>query len=219
MKNLLLILVVLIYTSCGNQFDNGKSEKNTLEAFDLGCKDGGSCLPDHSCCIVGKDYNKLIVFDAFDFNNEVIGLQTEIIEAVLAFSECKNTDDMKKHCQKTLSVVQTSQERLNMISCTKDYDNIFKNGAIKLFNFYEKMIDEDYSLLIGQLEIINDEELDYDTRQQAYDIMLEVNKNISTEEESIDEEFEIIQNKFARDNNFILEKNSDLQNKIDDLSN
>ena len=72
MKNLLLILVVLIYTSCGNQFDNGKSEKNTLEAFDLGCKDGGSCLPDHSCCIVGKDYNKLIVFDAFDFNNEVI---------------------------------------------------------------------------------------------------------------------------------------------------
>jgi len=45
----------LVLISCGNQKDRIQSNKSQLEASDLGCKDGGACLPDHSCCIVSEE--------------------------------------------------------------------------------------------------------------------------------------------------------------------
>ena len=51
MKNFFLVLVFLLCFSCGST-SNDSPEKsiNSIEVTDLGCKDGGKCLADHSCC-------------------------------------------------------------------------------------------------------------------------------------------------------------------------
>jgi hypothetical protein len=51
MKNFFLVSVFLLFFSCGST-SNDSPEKsiNSIEVTDLGCKDGGKCLADHSCC-------------------------------------------------------------------------------------------------------------------------------------------------------------------------
>ena len=50
-KNYLLIISFVILCSCTtNTKDANILEDQKLEITDLGCKDGGQCLANHSCC-------------------------------------------------------------------------------------------------------------------------------------------------------------------------
>jgi len=50
-KNYFLIVSLVILYSCSfTTKDANVLEDTKLEVTDLGCKDGGQCLADHSCC-------------------------------------------------------------------------------------------------------------------------------------------------------------------------
>ena len=57
MKNYFLIGFFVILFSCTSNPNNttNLNEVDKVEVVDLGCKDGGICLADHSCCAPKED--------------------------------------------------------------------------------------------------------------------------------------------------------------------
>ena len=57
MKNYFLIGFFAMCFSCNSNPNNAaiSHEVEQIEVIDLGCKDGGECLADHSCCAPKED--------------------------------------------------------------------------------------------------------------------------------------------------------------------
>jgi hypothetical protein len=57
MKNYFLIGFFAMCFSCNSNPNNAaiSHEVEKAEVIDLGCKDGGECLADHSCCAPKED--------------------------------------------------------------------------------------------------------------------------------------------------------------------
>lgn len=57
MKNYFLIGFFTFFLSCNSNPNNTtiSNEVEKVKVVDLGCKDGGICLADHSCCAPKED--------------------------------------------------------------------------------------------------------------------------------------------------------------------
>jgi hypothetical protein len=51
MKNIFTVSIILTFMLCCSQPKQDIVETDKIQNSDLGCKDGGACLSDHSCCI------------------------------------------------------------------------------------------------------------------------------------------------------------------------
>ncbi len=155
--------------------------------------------------------------NALDYNDAIVGLQTKIMVEILKISEKNDVYEMRQQLVIIQDEIKASSMILNKIYYDGDNSSKFKQKAQKLFNFYDRIFNNDYEKLLDLLDVVNNEE-DYDVANNAY---LEVNSIIDTfskEEEVLDEEFSQAQKNFARDNRIFIDPAAHpLQEQIDNL--
>ena len=95
---------------------------------------------EHYISLADESENRNIYIDAGEFNDVIIGLQTKVIQKILELDNVETAKGIRVQCKIILNEIRPAQETMNRISCVKDQDNNFKNMAVKLFDFYERMI-------------------------------------------------------------------------------
>jgi hypothetical protein len=51
MKKIFIVFVILMFMSCYSNPKQNTVETHKIQNSDVGCRDGGACLSDHSCCM------------------------------------------------------------------------------------------------------------------------------------------------------------------------
>jgi hypothetical protein len=161
--------------------------------------------------------NNNIYDNALDYNDAIVGLQTKVMVEILEISEKTEVHEMRAQLAIIQEEINSSALVLNKIYFDGDNNSKFKRTAQKLFDFYERIFNNDYEKLLDLLDVVNNED-DYDIANNAF---LEVNtivSSFSSEEEVLDEEFSQAQKSFARDNRIFIDPAAHpLQEQIDNL--
>jgi hypothetical protein len=161
--------------------------------------------------------NNSIFNDAIEYNDAIVGIQTKVMVEVLNMGNYDNVSDMKEQLVLIQIELKSTLITLNKIYFDGDKDQKFKTSSLKLFNFYDRVFNEDYARVLDLLDIIENEE-DYDISNSAFNEMNEIIQNFSEEETEIDLEFQEAQKSFARENNIFIDPSEHpLQEEIDNL--
>jgi hypothetical protein len=191
-----------ILTSCGSD-DSRKSKKdNKVDEY----LDNAEYAKDHN-----------VYTDAISYNDAIVGIHTKVLVEMLAMGKYTDLIDMRKQLAVIQEEIKIALTTINKIYYSGDADQRFKNAALKIFNFYDRIITEDYVAILDLRDITDNEE-DYDIANAAYLKMNKIVEKFSAEEAILDVEFEEVQKSFARENRiFIDPSDHPLQEEIDDL--
>lgn len=161
--------------------------------------------------------NNSIFYDAIEYNDAIVGIQTKVMVEVLNMGNYENVSEMKAQLVLIQIELKSALITLNKMHFDGDKDHKFKTSSLKLFNFYNKVFNEDYVRVLDLLDIIENEE-DYDISNSAFNEMNEIIQNFSEEEIEIDLNFQEAQKNFARENNIFIDPSEHpLQEEIDNL--
>lgn len=198
----LILFGSFILTSCGSD-DSRKSKKdNKVDEY----LDNAEYAKDHN-----------VYTDAISYNDAIIGIHTKVLVEMLEMGKYTDLIDMRKQLAVIQEEVKIALTTINKIYYSGDADQRFKNAALKIFNFYDRIFTEDYVAILDLRDITDNEE-DYDIANAAYLKMNKIVEKFSAEETILDVEFEEVQKSFARENRiFIDPSDHPLQEEIDDL--
>jgi len=162
--------------------------------------------------------NNTIYTDAIEYNDAIVGIQTKVLVEVLAIGDYTEVTDMRKQLLVIQKETKSAVDILNRIYFEGDTDQKLKISFLKLFNFYNRIFTEDYERVLDLLDIMNNDDEDYDIANNAYLEMNTIIEDFSAEEAVLDLEFSELQESFCRDNRIFLDPSEHpLQEKLDNL--
>ena len=165
-----------------------------------------------SCSQPAKGPNGVVYKNAVDYNDYIIGRQTQIIKKVMDFIKVSETDlDSARNMLDTYS--HDMDGIINDIKGMPAWkgDTTLRNAAVNSFRFYQKIFDKDYKRLIdirksGAAET-----------EEGANEMNKIVEDITREEDALDKDFHNAQKDFADKNKMKLTEN-DMQKKIDKMN-
>jgi hypothetical protein len=150
---------------------------------------------------------------AVEYNNKIIDEQTKIMKLILEFGNDESDDPAVMEGIR-VRLVEQAEKSLAIVRKMPAFEGStrLRDAAAGLFalyldagkTYYKEMLD-----IVSKGEGITEADL---LRIE------EIDKELTSKEESLDKEFELAQNEFARKHNFAIEENP-LQNEIDELGN
>lgn len=158
-----------------------------------------------------KGTNGVTYKNPVQYNDFIVGRQTELMKKIVAFSEVAQTNP-----DSAFGMLKTyARETDVMIKEMKGMppyggDSSLRDAAIHSFTFYKKIFEDDYRRI---LEITKSGE---NQTEEGAAKANEIVEKLAREEEQFDKDFHNAQESFARKNNMKLTENS-MQKKIDDL--
>ena len=140
---------------------------------------------------------------AITYNDKIVGEQTKIGEAILAFSGNPNDFSLKQ-------IKTQADNSLTVLNTMKPFDGNkdLLDAAKALFKFYAAITKNEYKKILVILQ-----EKDKYTQEQLTAKINEYSNSISKREAPLDEKFQTAQKAFAKKHNFTLSKN-ELEEKI-----
>lgn len=148
-----------------------------------------------------------------EYNNKIIDEQTKIMKLVLQFGN-NESDDLGAMEEIRLKLVAQAEKSLETVKKMPAYDGStrMRDAAASLFGlyleagkiYYKEMLD-----IVAKGENITEADL---LRIE------EIDKELTSKEEKLDNEFQKAQQEFARKHNFAIEENP-LQDDIDNMGN
>ena len=90
------------------------------------------------------------------------------MQEVLLLRNYTELIDMRNQLLVIQKETQSAVDILNKIYFEGDTEQQLKTTSLKLFNFYNKVFNEDYVVVLDLVELMNNEEEDYDSRNNAY---------------------------------------------------
>ncbi|MDA9775468.1 hypothetical protein N9B67_04000 [Algibacter sp.] len=195
------IFASFILISCGSEDSEKYKKDNKIDEL----LDNAEYAKDHNV------YN-----DAISYNDAIIGIQTKIIMKMLEL-DWENLSGVRKQLSILQEEIKIALTTVTKIYYIGDSNQRFKKTALKLFNFYDRIVRLDYVAMYELSNDINNEE-DYDIANESF---LELNKiveKLSAEEGIIELEFQEAQKSFARENRTFIDPSAHpLQEEIDAL--
>jgi len=147
--------------------------------------------------------NKSVYTDAIEFSDALVGLDTKIQIKVLNLMkalEDQDIDQMREELIVVQKEILSATESLQKISCTKDQNDKFKNAAVSLFNCYNRIYFEDWTLILDEMDKVQKDE-NYVVDEDIYIKWIEGMQ----EEESLIFSVGAAQEDFAEENNFSMD--------------
>lgn len=139
---------------------------------------------------------------AVDYNNTIIAQQDKIVDPMInIIQELKNGDtkESRKIMAETKIVCDSSIAILEKLGPYKG-DDAFRQKALELFKFYKKMFGEDFPKMIDIVE--TDTTFDSDIKID------ELTDKMVADGSKLEDEMLVLQQKFAKDHNLIIEDNA-----------
>ena len=96
--------------------------------------------------------------NALDYNDAIVGLQTKVMVEILEISEKTEVHEMRTQLAIIQEEINSSALVLNKIYFDGDNNSKFKRTAQKLFDFYERIFNNDYEKLLDLLDVVNNED-------------------------------------------------------------
>ena len=142
------------------------------------------------------------------YNDYIVGRQTELMRKVINFSKAAEID-IDSAANMLKGYATETGKMIEEIKGMPPYkgDSSLRNAAIRSFSFYKKVFEEDY------MDIIRIRKKD-DITQEDVDEMDRIVKKITKEEEGYDKSFHNAQNEFAKKNKMRLREN-EVQKEMD----
>jgi hypothetical protein len=161
-----------------------------------------------------KDHN--VYNDAISYNDAIIGIQTKIITEMLEL-DWENVNGVRKQLSILQEEIKIALTTVTKIYYIGDSNQRFKKTALKLFNFYDRVVRLDYVAMYELINDINNED-DYDIVNESF---LELNRIVekqTADEDILELEFIEAQKSFARENRIFIDPSAHpLQEEIDAL--
>lgn len=196
-----ILFASFILTSCGSDDSTKSKKENKVDEY----LDNAEYAKDHN-----------VYKDASSYNDAIVGIQTKVMVEMLALGKYTALIDLRKQVAVIQEEIKIALTTANKIYYSGDTDQKLKKAALKLFNFYDKILAEDYVAILDLRDVIDNEE-DYDIANAAYLEMNEIIEKFSLEETIFDLEFEEAQESFCRSHRIFLESEHPLQEDIDNL--
>ena len=196
-----ILFASFILTSCGSDDSTKSKKENKVDEY----LDNAEYAKDHN-----------VYKDASSYNDAIVGIQTKVMVEMLALGKYTALIDLRKQVAVIQEEIKIALTTANKIYYSGDTDQKLKKAALKLFNFYDKILAEDYVAILDLRDVIDNEE-DYDIANAAYLEMNEIIEKFSLEETIFDLEFEEAQESFCRSHRIFLESEHPLQGEVDDL--
>ena len=157
--------------------------------------------------------------DAIEYNDAIIGIQTQITLKILAWGETDDINEMKSILKDVQKEIKTGLSTAKQLSFDGDNQNKLKHGAIQLLEFYDKVFNNEYEDLMLLVEKLT-KNSDTLSEEEYIKIALEMGElvdEVSVEENLLDIEFAKLQEQLAKNNGFVLsDETHPLQEMLDD---
>ncbi len=166
-------------------------------------------------CGEGSDKTKQEELDdPFDYFESIVGLQSEIGQAILNVDWEAGTDKVREQVALVKKTAKRNLKTLKKIKLSKN-DYGLKSAAVDLFKFYIKLSDYYILNMCDVMDKMEDPENE-DRVLEYYDELLKIQEDVSNEEGPLDANFEVAQNLFAKTYGFSIKANP-LQEDIDNM--
>ena len=167
------IIFLLSMISCGDSVSESKKEQMTdlMDRAEKAKRNG--------------NFN-----DPFDYNQAIVGLQTEIANQILT---CENRNQLEK-LRETIKINKKALEKLSF----SDDDYGFKSSMLDLFSFYLSLANHEYPKILELKDQIEENQNDEDLIIPLYNRIVEIGKEIEKKEIKLSNAMESCQNKFAK---------------------
>ncbi len=163
-------------------------------------------------CFVSCNQKQEETISATEYNNQIIGEQTKIMNSMLTFIDAIQTSDKVKIDETRKNITSSCELSLTYLKKMEVFDKNFKfrDAAIKLITFYKEISEKEYfemqQILEKGMNIV----------QADIEKMDEIDKTVGEKETQLDAEFQNAQQEFAKKYNVTIVDN-EMQKKIDKL--
>jgi hypothetical protein len=151
---------------------------------------------------------------AIAYNDEIVKLQTNVIESVLDLVEAFKARQPEAMKAKLRLFQQEATRSANAVADMPGFegDVALREVALELMEFYESVSQNEFATMIDILSKPDSAITEYDVER-----LKEIESQVSAEEKELDMKLQRVQDEFARKHNIRIKANK-IQRKIDNLN-
>ncbi len=163
-------------------------------------------------CFISCNQKQEETISATEYNNQIIGEQTKIMNSMLTFIDAIQTNNDAKIDETRRNITSSCELSLTYLKKMEVFDENFKfrDDAINLITFYKDISEKEYfemQQILGKgLNIV----------QADIEKMNAIDKRVGEKETRLDDEFQKTQQEFAKKYNVTI-VNNEMQKKIDNI--